>query len=276
MKPQFLTLTLILAAPLCALAAPVKTPPAKSTLPAATLGAKVFVKYYWTSYPRLTINRGYLLLFPDGTAFDDIPSKKVPDFSAATLRKNLDASDIGRWKKQGKNLVLTFGTKKAATLTTHPKGWLDASRAMEMKGAYNIYFPVNTTPRANFLGVWHEENFASYGTAGGSAPLVAGGSKTGWNFRPDGTFSASKDSYSFATTSNMGTAYNSGSNVTTSDQNQSQLTGRWRLDGPLLTLEQNGKRSVLLAFVLPEWGKDKKNPDLCVDGDVWTRKPRQK
>lgn len=241
-------------------------------LQAANLnGARVFLKFYWVAYPTLIMRTRHLLLFPDGTAFDDLPNGPLPDFNAQTLRAKLHARDVGRWTMAGKNMVLTFPQERV-TLTPHPKGWLDSERGVRMNGPNNVYFPVIAAGRARLLGAWKNKSVGVTGTIGGASPMVAGGSEGQWNFYADGRFGGGKTSFFSATTTNVGDAFKSGGDVTASGQSKSRSAGRWRLDGPLLTLEQNGERTVHLAFLLPAWDKNEADSGaLWVDGDLWER-----
>lgn len=249
-----------------------KTPSsASSTLPAAKLGgARVFVKYYQEYYPTITTKFGHLLLFPDGTAFDDIPTKPMTNFSEATLRKLVNARYVGKWKQAGKTLVLSF-PKEKRTLRKHPRGWFDGKGALPTEGAYDIYYPVISPPRTRMTGAWQNNNLVVLGTAGGGTPMVAGGSSGKWLFKANGTFDDSAESFSSATTANMGDAYKPAGDLYSTSSGKRASSGKWRIDGPLLTLEKNGQRTVHLAFLMPYWTKNMTNTDLMIDGDRWKR-----
>ena len=251
-------------------------PKPSGPLKAASLGgAKAFVKYYWTSYPTLKINIGHLLLFPDGTAFDAIPSKPPSRWSADEIRKSVPRFDVGTWKMAGNTLTLKFPQREREpqrTLTRQARGWNDPSE-MEMNGDnYNIYFPVEAPPRTRLIGAWNNEELNTAGTIGGAAPLIAAGSSSDLNLRADGTFSGNSQSFFSATTSNMGDAFKPGEgNVTTISEGSRQSAGKWRLDGPLLTMEKDGKQVVHLAFLLPYWSKSAADTDLMLGDDRWKR-----
>lgn len=242
-----------------------------STLPAPTLGgARVFVKYYFQYYPTMTTKFGHLLLFPNGTAFDDIPLKPMSNFSEATLRKLVDSDVVGKWEQAGKTLVLSF-PKEKRTLRKHPRGWFDGKGALPTDSAYDIYYPVISPPRGSMTGAWQNNSLVVLGTAGGGAPMVAGGSKGNWKFNANGTFSDSAESFSSATTQNMPEMYKGNGDVVATSNSKRSSSGKWRIDGPLLTLEKEGQRTVHLAFLMPYWTKNMNNTDLMIDGDRWKR-----
>lgn len=243
--------------------------PAASGAPGAALGgARVFVKYYQETYPRITTRFAHLLLFPDGTAFDDIPAKPLPDFSEGALRGLLDPGDVGRWKTTGDALLLTFPREKR-TLRKHPNGWY--AGAVPTEGAYDIYYPVISPPRGRLLGAWQNNSLIVIGTEGGGSPMVAAGSRGDWAFNADGTFSDGEQSFTGATTQNMGEAYKGDGDVVATGHGSRKSSGKWRIDGPLLTLERDGKRTVHLAFLMPHWSKNTAQTDLMIDGDRWKR-----
>lgn len=249
--------------------------PAASSLKAAALGgARVFVKYYQQYYPTPTTRFGQLLLFPDGTAFDDIPAKPLPTFSAATIRPLLDPQDVGRWKMAGNTLLLTF-PKEKRTLRKHPHGWYDGEGALPTDSAYDIYYPVISPPPGRLLGVWKNKSLTVLGTAGGGSPMVAAGSEGNWTFNADSTFSDGQESFVGATTANMGDAYKGEGDVYSNSKRSRKSAGKWRIDGPLLTLEKDGQHTVHLAFLMPYWTKNMAQTDLMIDGDRWQRPGRK-
>jgi hypothetical protein len=252
---------------------PPRASAASGPLPAASLGgAKVFVKYSFTTYPSFQTRFDHLLLFPDGTAFADIPSKPLPTFSAAALKAALKPRYVGRWKQSGADtMVLTFPGDKPQTLRRGPRGWYDAADPPKPDSAYETYFPVVVPTKKTLLGAWRNKNLVTSGAAGGGTAFVAAGSTSDRVFNADGTFAGSREGFASATTANMGDAFKSGGDVTTYGKNTRQTTGRWRLDGPLLTTETpDGQRTVSLAFVLPNWSKTQKT-DLLIQGDWWQR-----
>ena len=244
---------------------------AKSALPAASLGgARVFVKYSLQYYPSFTTRFDHLLLFPNGVAFDDIPLKPMASFSAASLRKALNARDVGTWKMSGNALALSFPTGKR-TLKKHVFGWFDGQGAPPADSAYDIYYPVTSPPRARLLGAWQFSSLIVMGTSGGGSPMVAAGTSGNWVFNAAGTFRDGSESFTSATTTNMGDAYKGEGDVTSTSNRRKSSSGKWRLDGPLLTLEKDGQRTVHLAFLMPHWTKNQNATDLMIDGDRWKR-----
>lgn len=245
-----------------------------ATQPAALGGAQLFVKYYQVYYPRANTLFGQLALFPDGTAFDDVPTKPMPNFNEATLRGLLEPSVVGHWKMAGNTLLLTF-PKEKRTLRKHPHGWYDGTGPIPTASAYDIYYPVLAPPRARLLGAWKNKSLTVLGTNGGGAPMVAAGSEGNWAFNADGTFSDGEKSFTSATTANMGSAYKGPSDLNSMSHSSRQSAGKWRLDGPLLTLEKDGQRTVHLAFLMPYWTKNMAQTDLMIDGDRWQRPVRK-
>lgn len=246
----------------------------KGPLPAASPGgARIFVKYRMSYYPAMTMNFDHLILFPDGTAFDDIPGKDMPQFSAGTLKSMLKPRDVGRWKQAGNRIVLSFpaNTKEPQrVLLKHPKGWYDGKQLPRASTAYDTYFPVIIPTKKHLVGSWKSSSLTTMGGMGGGTPMVAAGSTGNRTFRADGTFSDAKKSFASATTASMGEAFKSGGDVTTYSNRNKAGVGRWRLDGPLLTMERDGQRSVHIAFIMPNWSKDPKSQsDMLIDGDNW-------
>ncbi len=247
----------------------------RAPLPAASLGgARIFIRYSLTYLNGATTSFDHLILFPDGSAFLDVPSKPIARFDAAALRAGLSKFDVGTWKMANGAIALSFPNKREPkmTLRKHARGWYDASEKTPPKpdSAYDVYFPIVTPTAQTLRGAWKSQSLTTMGTMGGGAPMVAAGRTGNRVYRPDGTFSDASVRFASATTANMGDAFKGGGDVTTNSERKSGGVGHWRLDGPLLTTEINGVRAVQLAFILPYWGK-KENPDLLINGDWWER-----
>lgn len=271
----------LLCAAIATQAAPVKKAPARkasakqaapaSSLPAPSLnGAKVFVKYSLIYYPSYNTTFEQLVLFPDGTAFDEVPDKPISSFSVAGLRKIVKPIYIGRWKVAGNTLTLNF-PNKSRTLRKHPHGWADTADKPPEDSAYGVYYPVVSPPRAQMLGAWKFSSLMVMGTSGGGTPMVAAGTSGDWIFGADGTFRDGSTSFVSGTTTNMGNVFKGEGDVTQTGHRNQSSSGKWRIDGPLLTLEKNGQRTVHLAFLMPYWTKNAANTDLMIDGDRWKR-----
>lgn len=252
-------------------ATPVAAAATGGPLPAATThGAQIFIKY--TFQPTST-TFDQLILFPSGAAFTDVPSKPVSTFDEATLRASLKPYDVGSWKQSGDTIVLSFPNKKRDQVTTLRKvarGWYDGDGKPDPESAYHTYFPVVKLTPEQLAGAWKHESLTTMGTLGGGAPMVAAGSTGNRVFNANGTFSEGKKSFASATTANMGDAFKSGGDVGTYGTNSKNGVGRWRLDGPLITMESQGKRIVALAYILPNWNKSGP-PEILIDGDWWKR-----
>ena len=250
-------------------AAPVAA--SRGPLPAASAhGAQFFIKY---TFQVTTTTFDPLILFPSGAAFIDIPSKPVSAFDEATLRASVKPFYVGTWKKSGNTLVLNFPNAtrdKVVTLRKVPKGWYDGTRKLDTETAYNTYFPIIPLTPAQLAGAWKTQSLTTMGMAGGAAPMVAAGSNGSRVFNANGTFSGGSKSFASATTANMGDAFTPGGNVGVYRAGEKRDAGRWRLDGPLLTLEQNNQRTVAPAFILPNWKKSGP-PDILINGDWWKR-----
>ena len=240
-------------------------------LPAASAhGARIFVKYVFqptkTSFDQL-------ILFPSGAAFTDLPTKPMAQFDEATLHASLKPYDVGVWKEAGNTIILTFPNKKRDQVTTLRKvarGWYDGTGAVEADSSYNTYFLVVPLTPGQIVGAWHSNSLTTMGFAGGGTPMVAHGSSSDRLFSANGTFFGGSKSFTSATTANMGDAFKSGGDVGAYGTNAKQGAGRWRLDGPILTMDLGGKRTVTLAFVLPHWNKSGPS-ELLIDGDWWQR-----
>lgn len=266
-----LTVTLPAALPSAEGAPPTKKTVSANALPAAALGgAKVFVKYSLIYYPSFNTTFEQLVLFPNGTAFDDVPDKPLTKFDEASLRKIVEPMYVGRWRIAGAKMTLTF-PKRSRVLRKHPRGWFDGQGALPTDSAYDIYYPVIAPPRAQMLGAWKFSSLMVMGTMGGGSPMVAAGTQGHWTFNANGTFSDGSESFSSATTTNMGEGFKGEGDVTQTGKNRQSSSGQWRIDGPLLTLQKNGQRTVHLAFLMPYWTKNAANTDLMIDGDRWKR-----
>ena len=101
--------------------------------------------------------------------------------------------------------------------------------------------------------------------------MVAAGSNRDLTFAANGTYSGAGETFASATTANMGDAFKSGGDVTASHTGKTGGAGQWRLDGPLLTTVQDGRRGVQLAYILPNWNKDGSPPEIMLGGDWWFR-----
>ena len=232
-------------------------------LPAASIGgAQIFIRYTAThdGFNFITYF-DHLLLFPDGTAFDDIPSEPITSFDPATIRGSIKPWKVGRWEKQGATIVLSFPDNEQRprrVLRKHPKGWTEETGKTE--GSYDVYFPVLPIPKQLIGGAWSNKNLTTMGFPGGMTPMVASGSTGDFLFNADGTYSNTRESFAGAT----------GETVVSAHTRSQSAIGRWRLDDLLLTLEKDGERTVQVAFVMPNWSSDP-IPDLMIGGNRWER-----
>lgn len=248
---------------------PVKAVAQTGPLAATSLnGAKVFVKYRMQFGTAAQMMFDHLILFPDGSAFDDIPDDPLPSFDAAALRQTLRPNHVGRWKMTGNGLALTFEGKTEAFKKHNSGGWAESDYK---SGAFNVYFPVKVATKAQILGAWKHRSLTTMGMAGGGAPMVAAGSDNLLVFADNGSFTKAGKSFASATTANMGDAFKSGGDVTTTGGRANSFKGQWRLDGPLLTTSENGRRVVQLAFILPNWGEATEPPEILIQGDHYFR-----
>lgn len=249
-------------------------PAASFTLsPASLHGARIFIRYSLQYYPTTTTRFDHLMLFPSGAAFADIPTKPVTSFDEATLRPLLKPYDIGTWKQTGGTMILSFPNKssdKMVTLHKVARGWYDGTGQPKPDGAYDVYYPVIPLTPKILAGPWMSKSLVTAGTNGGGAPMVAAGSTGNRVFYTNGTYSDARESFTSATTINMGSAFKGEGDVVSTSNRKSSETGLWRVDGPLLTLQKNNERLVCVAFVMPNWGPPSK-PDVMIDGDRWKR-----
>lgn len=228
--------------------------PGKPLPPASLNGAKVYVKYeFGHDGTGMSFDFEELILFPDGSAFQDVPSGGVASFTPVNLRKGTREYDKGTWRRQGNSAIVLTMNGKSRTIRKVAKGWQD--RKGNYEGAYDIYFPVRPLTKAQLLGAWRSKSLYTSGMMGGGTASVASGSTTDFMVKADGTYTGRRDSFASATTANMGDAFKSGGDVTTYSKNNRPGAGRWRLDGVLLTRETGGRRVVELAYVLPNFSK---------------------
>lgn len=227
-------------------------------------GAEVYVKYTWSYGTTLVTYQEPLVLFPDGAAFDEMPSGAVASFDPATLRAALTAEGkqdhIGTWRREDDALVLAFGGE-TRRLPRVKRGWWDDEDPPDPDAAYDIYFPVLLATTEDVLGPWVSESLFAVGMPGGD--FTASGSTANRVFFADGTFTEDRARFVSSTSELAGGT--SGAFGT----NDTSVAGRWRIDGPLLTIEEDGQRGVVLAFILPEW--DEEDGDLWIGGDWWDR-----
>ena len=236
------------------------TPPAE---PGATLvassanGARVFVMYV-VSLNGSSPTRE-LVLFPDGTAFTDVPSEPLPRFDVPTLKAKVKPFYVGRWTQKGDRLTVQAGTGKPEVYAKDASGgWADPDLKA---GDFGIYFPVVPAVPSNVTGAWRGESLASAGIPGGAGPMTYGGSTGDLVFAEDGTFRKAGRGFAMSSSSS--------GDVTVLGKGQ-QAQGRWRLDGLMLTTVQKGQRGVQLLYAMPHWGKAAK-PDLMIQGSRWSR-----
>ena len=231
-------------------------PKAKLT-PSSLGGARVFVMYVVPINGSSPIRE--LVLLPDGTALDDLPSGPVANFDVATLRAAVRPPDVGRWSQSGNRLTVKIGRDTDVYVKDPSGGWADPNLK---SGEFGIYFPVLPATPAALAGAWHNETIVSVGVVGGGGPVTFGGSSGDLVFSPNGTYV--KGGRGFAsTTSSTGDVSALGKGR--------RAQGQWRLDGLLLTTIENGKRGVQLAYALPHWSRAGKAPDIMIQGSRWSR-----
>ena len=220
-------------------------------------GARVFVMYV------VSINGSSptreLVLFPDGTAFTDLPSGPVPSFTVASLRAAVRPVYVGRWSQTGNKLTVKAGRDTDTYVKDPSGGWADPD---QKSGEFGIYFPVLPASAASISGAWHSETLVSVGVAGGAGPMTYGGSTGDLVFARNGTFA--KGGKGFATSSS------STGGVTAIGKGR-QAQGQWRLDGLMLTTVQNGQRGVQLLYAMPHWKRSGEAPDIMIQGSRWSR-----
>ncbi|MEM6337234.1 MAG: hypothetical protein AAF752_11750 [Bacteroidota bacterium] len=251
---------------LCFLAAPAAQAqtPTGDLPPAPKLDAEIYMKYTWTYGSTIRVHQKPLVLFPDGTAFKELPTGVVSTFEPAALRAALIEEDegehVGTWRREDDTLILTF-EGETRRLPRTERGWWDDDDPPKSDTAYKTYFPIVIAEREDLLGPWISESLFTIGVQG--VNFAASGSTANRVFFADGTYTEDEERFVTATGEITGGSYvGFGSNDTS-------VAGRWRIDGPLMTIEKNGQRGVLLAFILPEW--DKKGGDVWIGGNWWDR-----
>lgn len=244
--------------------------------PANAESVEIYVKYDWGyGLNGMWTSEDPLILFPDGTAFSAVPEEgAITTFDAASLRAAFTpenrAEHVGTWKRAREKLILIF-EDETRRLPKTDRGWWDGDGAPDPESAYNTYFPIIPATEKDLVGPWVTKNLTLSGTPGGALPSVASGSTTNRVFYADGTFSEDSERFVSATNANVGEPYQTGTTVGMFSKNEGQAAGRWRIDGPLLTIERDGQRAVLLAFIMPHWDKDNPGSDTWIDGDRWER-----
>ena len=237
---------------------PVVSPSAP--LPPASLGgAKVFIIYTNTyGLSGMEVRTEPLILFPNGTAFDGAPDGPVAAFDAAHLKPTYRPTDIGRWTIVGTRMTLKWPARKRDATVVYRKvgeGWTSEADT-KADDAWNIYRRVVPVTQAKIQGAWKTESLVTMGTMGGAAPMVAAGSSGDLAFKGN-RYSDSMSRFASSTTANMGDAFKSGGDVGAYSKGGDSGSGRYRIDGLLLTRERYGKRGVELAFLMPHWDGDK-------------------
>ncbi|MEL6770540.1 MAG: hypothetical protein AAFP18_05695 [Bacteroidota bacterium] len=244
--------------------------------PTDTHGVEVYIKYTWGyGGSGFTTDQIPLLLYPDGTAFLETPQAPVANFAPATLRaafaqERRGERHVGTWRRDATTLTLTFDGE-TRTLPRTSRGWWDRDSPPDESNGHHTFFPVVLATPEHMVGPWVSSSLIVAGTPGGAAPQVAAGSTTNRVFYGDGTYAEDSESFVSATDANVGSGYGGGSTFGLFSENEGQAAGRWRLDGPLMTIETGGQRQVLLAFIMPEWSKDNPNSDTWVGDDFWER-----
>jgi hypothetical protein len=224
--------------------------------PSSLGGAQVFAMYVVSINGSSPIRE--LVLFPDGTAIDDIPSGPVVRFDSTTLRA-ANPGAAGRWSRSANRLTITIRAKNEVYVKDPSGGWADPERR---SGSFGIYFPVLPLKSATLSGPWHSETLMSVGMVGGPGPVTFGGSTGDLAFSANGTYAKAGRGFA-STTSSIG-------DVSTVGKPQ-EGRGQWRLDGLLLTTVENEQRGVQLAYALPRWSKPGEAPDIMIQGRRWSR-----
>lgn len=225
--------------------------------PSSLGGAQVFVMYVVSINGSSPINE--LVLFPDGTAIDDLPSKPTAGFDVATVRAASRPPNVGRWSRSGNRLTVKIGRSTDVYVKDPSGGWADPERK---SGSFGIYFPVKPASPAALAGSWHNETLSSVGLVGGGGPVTFGGSSGDLVFSSNGAYVKSGRGFA-STTSSVG-------DVSVLGKGR-RAQGQWRLDGLLLTTVENGQRGVQLAYILPHWGKSTEAPEIMIQGSRWSR-----
>ena len=219
----------------------------------------------------LEIEQHPLTLFPDGTAVQEYPEGPVAAFTPAAIRQAFPPEDraesVGTWRKQGGALVLTFAGE-TRRLPRTPKGWHDVEND-DLDGpswdGYHVYLPASAIGAGQLSGPWEMEDLFLAGTPGSTlAPVVSGGRTGARVFYGDGTFSEVTRSGLRVVAPDWATG-----TYPTSRSNAGQASGRWRLDGSVLTIDRDGARTVLLAMLMPEY--DDEDVAVWIGTDHWTR-----
>lgn len=250
--------------------------PAKPLPPAAAGGAKVFIIYTNTyGLSGMEVRHDPLVLFPDGTAFDGAPEGPVAKFDVAHLKTAYRPVDVGRWAISGTTMTLTWPGRtrdKSEKYRKIGEGWT-AEADTKPDSAWNIYRRVVPVTQTKVQGEWKTQSLFTSGMAGGGTPMVAAGSSGTLAFK-GGRYADSMSRFASATTANMGDAFKSGGDVGAYSKGGDAGSGRYRIDGLLLTRERYGRRGIELIFLMPNWDGDRMGAMMI--GDRRYERPEKK
>ena len=267
MTPLVLALGLALSSAVAPAEAPAGAPPGPSPQPDSVA---VYVKYTYRYVSRLrrrAPRQTLLILFPDGTAANRLPSGTVP---ALTVRAFRDAwTDeqegwyLGTWRVGPDGLALTF-KGETRVLAREPRGWSDPDGRAPSGRARGVFFPGTPLTADDLAGPWEATSVRVAGLGlGGSSVATSSAQRT---FFRDGTFGAtSQQSYRASIPNGAADDWD------VDQRGESASAGRWSLDGLVLTLEADGERVAVPAFRLPHWGDGGPDGDVWIGRGIWSR-----
>jgi hypothetical protein len=235
----------------------------------------------------MQIYHDYLLLLPDGTAYENTPQEGMKNVTAAKLAQESKERpyDLGKWKRitggpNGDGIETTFTRSVYDSQLHAARGKVEvASFQKTAQGGWskdgkhenwNTYAPVIALDAKKLLGPWElDEKVISAGTATGNLPMITVVRARDYTFYADGKFIASSSQIASASASVKNA---DGSRFVASTYDQSPTTaerGSYKLDADnhaLVLTEANGKTRTVTAFILPLWGTADKKPTIIIDG----------
>ena len=184
-----------------------------------------------------------LVLFPDGTAINELPAEPVASFSPAAIRATFDPDDrparVGTWRRSDSVLTLTFDGD-SQSFARISKGWWDGEEPLDPDATDGIYLPTRPLAASDLIGEWETaEAYAANALTGDEFDI----SEAVFSFGPGG--------------------------VLIVDGPDERTTGRWSLDGVWLSVELAGQASVLPAYTVSEEDREDPPSEIWIGDMLW-------
>jgi len=234
----------------------------------------------------MQVYNDYLLLLPDGTAYENIPNEGLRDVSPVRLVAETAERprDLGKWRRvaggvNGDGIETTFTRSMYDSQAQAARDKLEVEVYQKTPNGgwskdgkhdrWNNYAPVIALDAKRLLGPWElDEKIITAGKIGGPLPAITVLRSRNYTFYGDGKFTASASQVVSSNTTLKG-ADQSRFTVVTYDRSPEQAeTGTYQLDPGNLALaltEADGKRRTVTAFILPNWGDPDKKSSIVID-----------